>query len=69
MDREGNITNALEDYKTGRFKSVCAAAEFYKVSPATLARRVNGLTSVQQANVPNQVYTPAEEQAIVFWIQ
>jgi hypothetical protein len=69
MDREVNISNALEAFKEGKFRSLRAAAREFGVPPATLDRRYKGATSRRGANEHNQACSPAEEKAIIDWLQ
>jgi hypothetical protein len=69
MDREAQIVNAIEAYKTGQFKYIRQAAREYNVHPSTLSRRLRGSTSIKEANATKQAVAPGEEKALLDWIQ
>jgi hypothetical protein len=69
MDREANIENALQAFKEGKFRSLRAAAREFGVPPTTLDRRAKGATSRRTSNEHNQACSPAEEKAIIDWLQ
>jgi predicted ferric reductase len=65
MDREAQIVNAIEAYKTGQFKYIRQAAHEYNVHPSTLSRRLRGSTSIKEANATKQAVAPGEEKALL----
>jgi hypothetical protein len=67
-DRERNIEAAIQDYRTGRYSSVRAAAKAYGISRTTLQARVNGRTNRATSHEYRQRLTPAQETFLVQWI-
>jgi hypothetical protein len=70
IENESRLLKAKEEYNTGKFKSIKAAATAHNVQYFTLRRRVLGHTLPQkEAHIDQQLLTKAEEQTLVEWMQ
>ena len=63
--KEGSILLAISALESYQFTSISAAAKAYNVSKATLARRINGVTSRENYIPLNKNLTQAEEEVLV----
>ena len=67
---ESRLAKAKEEFQSGKFKTIKAAADSHNVKYFTLRRRILGLAVHQkEAHVDQQLLTKAEEQTLVEWIQ
>lgn len=62
------IELALNDYRTGRFKSLNAAARAYNIVPSTLKYRNKKNINRRDSHVQQQLLTPAQEDYFTRWI-
>jgi len=65
---EQAIQDALDAYDRREYPSIRATADAYHVSNATLARRIKGGRSRQQAREEQQLLSPDQERLLVRWI-
>lgn len=65
---EQALQNALQAYIRQEYPSIRAAARAYNVSFATLARRVKGGNTRQQARQTQQTLSPTQESLLIQWI-
>ena len=63
--KEGSILLAISALEPYQFTSISAAAKAYNISKATLARRINGVTSRENYITLNKNLTQAEEEVLV----
>ena len=68
LKHKSQIQRALYTLKNNDFTSTRAAATFFKVSHATLARRRLAGQTRTQSNEMRQILTNAEEKVLVRWI-
>ena len=62
---EGSIMLAMSAYHSGQCDSISAAARTYKVSKATLCRRIQGTASREDYTPYNKKLTKIEEEALI----
>ena len=67
-NQEGRILLALDDLKSGRIKSLRAAAKLYELLYATLSRRALGASSRVETGRHRRKVTKLEEDSLVEWI-
>jgi hypothetical protein len=75
-DRSALTKNTLEEryelaligLNDGIFKSLQKAAEAYDLRKSSLDHHRNGCRSLQEAHQEYQIFSPAEDEAIVLWI-
>lgn len=67
-ERERRLTEALEGYQSGRFKSYREAAKALNVSHTTLNYRAHGRKPRSQAHQNVQILSAKEEWELVRWI-
>ena len=65
---EERYRKANEGLDSGEFTSLQKAADAYGLKKSSLAHRRNGRKSRKEAHVHHQLFTPAEESAMVKWI-
>ena len=65
---ETAIQNAIQDFKSGKFKTIAETARFYGLVPNTLRFRYNGGLPRKLAHTKEQLLSPEQEDEIVNWI-
>jgi hypothetical protein len=65
---ESRIQDALLAHKSGRYRSVRAAAIAFSIPPSTLSYRIAGRASRSQAHESAQILSCAEEKTLVRWL-
>ena len=65
---ETRIQNALLAHKSGKYRSVRAAAIAFSIPPSTLSYRIAGRASRSQAHESAQILSCAEEKTLVRWL-
>ena len=65
---ESRIQDALLAHKSGKYRSVRAAAIAFSIPPSTLSYRIAGRTSRSQAHESAQILSYAEEKTLVRWL-
>ena len=68
-DREIQLQKAITIFLEKRFLSVLATARYFKVSPTTMTRRLNGGVSQAEARETQQILTNAEEKTLARWVK
>jgi hypothetical protein len=62
------MQDAILAYKSGRYRSVRAAANAFSIPPSALSYRLTGRTSHSQVHESEQILSHAEEKALVRWL-
>ncbi|KAL8332644.1 hypothetical protein RB593_002752 [Gaeumannomyces tritici] len=65
---EARLLAAVEDVKSGRFRSAARAAKHYGVNERTLQRRLKGVGSRLDNGGHNKLLTEAEDLALLAWV-
>ena len=65
---ESELQDAILAYKSGKFSSIRACAEAFRVPYPTLQTRLSGRTSRSYAHEYMQILSKAEERTLVRWI-
>ena len=68
FNKEQALQDALDAYDRREYPSIRAAAKAFNVNHGTLARRINGGLSRQQAHEAEQLLSPDQERLLVRWI-
>ena len=68
MDTERAYTLALADLEAGRFRSIRAAADAYKIDNTNLGRRRRGQRNRVKSHEEQQTLSSLQEQMLVRWI-
>ena len=66
--QEGRIILALDDIKSGRIKSLRAAAKLYDIPFSTLQERATGISSRVDTRAKSYKLTQLEEDSLAKWI-
>ena len=69
MNRESSIQGALNGLKSGKYKSIRAAAKDKGIPRSTLQYRLKGGQETHKAHEDQQICGSGEEQALINWIQ
>lgn len=67
-DFEKRVQDATKDLDSGKFSEISEAAEAHGLAFSTLKDRLGGTLSRQKARIPQQKFSPSEENAIKGWI-
>ena len=67
-ERDVAVERAIEALSRREFSNVNQVAKHFNVHYTTLQRRYNGGKSIAESREPQQLYTIAEEHAIIQWI-
>lgn len=65
---ESSIQNALLAHRSGKYRSVRAAAIAISIPPSTLYYRIARRTSRSQAHESTQIVSHVEEETLVRWL-
>ncbi|KAJ5840176.1 uncharacterized protein N7525_005364 [Penicillium rubens] len=63
------LSNAVEAYKSGQFKSIQAAASHFGVSKWKLRNRSNGTPSKNGRTATNKALNQSQERSLIRWIE